>query len=160
MAAGLVAMVARASRDGWPEAGGVIAQAETLRRRVLPLAQADAEAFEEALAALSLPSELEAEVRSMTIGRALERAAAVPLVIAEASADVAALAALVAEKGEPRLRGDAVTAALLAAAATRASAHLVAVNLTTTEDDERVRRAGRLADSAWEAAHTALRIES
>jgi len=52
MAAGLVAKVARASDGYWAEAGGVIGQAETFRARVAPLAQADADAYHEALSAL------------------------------------------------------------------------------------------------------------
>ena len=45
MAAGLVTMVARASKEHWPEAGGAIGQAEAFRARVTPLAQEDAEAI-------------------------------------------------------------------------------------------------------------------
>jgi formiminotetrahydrofolate cyclodeaminase len=43
MGAGLTAMCARNSRDEWPEARGATAQAEALRARIEPLAQADAE---------------------------------------------------------------------------------------------------------------------
>ena len=59
--------------------------------------------------------------------------------------DVAALAAVVAERGEQALRADAVAAALLAEAAARAAATLVEVNLGTTSSDERVARARDLA---------------
>jgi formiminotetrahydrofolate cyclodeaminase len=90
MGAALLAKVARAS-TGWPEASSVIAQAERLRKRTAPLAQRDAEAYEQALAALHLPDQLEPEVRSLAIGQVVGRAAEVPLVIAEAGADVATL---------------------------------------------------------------------
>jgi len=61
----------------------------------------------------------------------------------------------VVERGEPSLRADAVAAALLAAAAAAAAAELVAVNLTASETDERVRRARRLAEDAARAAEEA-----
>ncbi len=155
MAAALAEMAARFSKD-WPEAPGVVAQAKALRERAAPLAQADAEAYEEYLAAIRLPKDLDSEVRDATIGRALSRAAEVPLAIAEAGADVAALGALAAEHGNPNLRGDAVTAALLGEAGARAAANLVAVNLGTTEQDERVRRARQAVVAAAEAAQRAL----
>jgi formiminotetrahydrofolate cyclodeaminase len=155
MAAGLCAKAARASPD-WPEARAAVAQAEQLRRRTAPLAQSDAEAYEEALAALHLPSELEAEVRNMALGQVLARAAEIPLVIAEAAADAASLAALVAERGTPERRGDAVTAALLAEAAARAAADLVVGNLTVAPDDPRAIRARSVAEAASTSAREAL----
>ena len=69
--------------------------------------------------------------------------------------DVAALAAVVAERGDQALRADAVSAALLAEAAARAAATLVEVNLGTTSSDERVARARDLAGSATAAAASA-----
>jgi formiminotetrahydrofolate cyclodeaminase len=157
MAAGLTAMVARAS-DGWAEARAAVAQAERLRRRTAPLAQADAEVYEEALAAMRLPDQVEAEIRDPTIGAALSRAADVPLEIAEAAADTAELAALVAERGDEARRGDAVAAAVLAAAAGQAAATLVAVNLTVTPDDGRVSRARALVTAAEQASKRALEL--
>jgi methenyltetrahydrofolate cyclohydrolase len=146
MAAGLIAKAARASSD-WPEARSAVAQAEQLRRRTAPLAQSDADAYLEALAALHLPDHLESEVRDMALGQVLARSAEIPLVIAEAGADVASLAAVVAERG---------TAAVLAESATRAAAHLVAVNLTVGPDDERVTRARAVTEVAANAAREAL----
>ena len=52
MAAGLVAMTARLSIEHWPEAAAVAAQAETLRERVTPLAEMNAEAYASAISAL------------------------------------------------------------------------------------------------------------
>jgi methenyltetrahydrofolate cyclohydrolase len=156
MSAALSAMVARASKD-WPEAGAAIAQAEQLRRRTAPLAQRDAEAYEEALASVRLPERVEPNVRDAAVGAALARAAEIPLVIAEAGADAASLAALVADRGTPDRRGDAAAAALLAEAGTRAAASLIAVNLGVTPDDDRVVHAQALAASASEAAREAVR---
>jgi hypothetical protein len=49
----------------------------------------------------------------------------------------------------------AATAALLAAASASSAAELVGVNLTASAGDERVREAGRLAESAARAAEEA-----
>jgi methenyltetrahydrofolate cyclohydrolase len=154
MAAALVLKVARAS-DDWSDRAAVIAQGDRLLRRTMPLAQSDAEAYEEALAVLRLPDELETEVRDMAIGQVFARAAEIPLVIAEAGADVACLAEAAAESGTPDRRVDAVCAALLAGAATRVAANLVAVNLIVSPKDERVLRARAVAEVAEAAARNA-----
>jgi formiminotetrahydrofolate cyclodeaminase len=156
MSAGLVAMVARASEEQWDEAGGVIGQAETFRARVAPLAQADAEAYAEALRALRRREELEERYRDQQLRHALERAAEIPLQIAEAGCDLAALAALLVERGNPEVRADAAVAAVLAEGGTRAAAKLVAVNLSASVNDDRVRQAQVLVERASEAAHRAL----
>lgn len=156
MSAGLSAMVARASPD-WPDARAAIAQAELLRKRTAPLAQRDAEVYEEALASMRLPERVEPAVRDATVGAALARAAEIPLVIAEAGADAASLAALVADRGTADRRGDAAVAALLAEAGTRAAACLVAINLAVTPDDDRIVHAQALAKTASQAAREAVR---
>jgi formiminotetrahydrofolate cyclodeaminase len=148
LAAGLTAMVARRSRDSWPEAAGVAAQALTLQARAAPLVQSDAEAWAEALQAL--------DERSAGLEEKLARAAGVPLRIGDLAADVAALAALTAERGEGTYRADAAAAAVLAAAAARIAEKLVAINLSITEGDERRLRGRLSADAAAEAAGRAL----
>jgi formiminotetrahydrofolate cyclodeaminase len=156
MSAGLVAMVARASKGHWDEAGGVVGQAETLRARITPLAQADADAYVEALRALRGREQLEERYRDQQLRAALERAAEVPLRIAEAGADLASLAALLVENGNPEVRADAAVAAVLAEGGTRAAAKLVAVNLAAYEGDPRVRHVDTLAEVATEASGRAL----
>lgn len=155
MAAGLIAKTARVSTD-WPEARSTLAQADRLRRRTAPLAQSDADAYLEALAALHLPKQLESEVRDMALGQVLARAAEIPLVIAEAGADVTCLAALAADRGAPEHRAEAVAAALLAEAGTHVAAYLVATNLIVTPNDERVLRARAVAAVASNAAREAV----
>lgn len=147
-AAALVAMAARFSREHWEDAAGVVAQAETLRQKVLPLADEDAEAYETVLEALRLPPDIGPDRRDEALGAALSRAADVPLAIAEAALDVATLAAELAERGNPNLRGDVATAALLAEAAVRATANLVEINLGTREGDERLQRARELVETS------------
>lgn len=155
-AAALVAMVARFSRSSWPEAGTTVAQAEALRRRALELAREDADALEAFLAARDTSVEPRAEARDFHLGRTLERAADVPLAIAETACDVALLAVHAAERGDGEVRADAVTAALLAHGAARAAAHLVEVNLTSGLKDERVRRVQDLVRTAGAAAEQAI----
>ena len=156
MAAGLVTMVARASMEHWAEAGGVIGQAESFRARVAPLVQADADAYSEALGKLRNRDELEARYRDQKLEAALDRAAEIPLQIAEAGSDLAALAALLVENGNPEVRADAAIASVLAEGGTRAAAKLVEINLGATEDDPRVRHARLLVSVAGEAAERAL----
>ena len=145
-AAELLARIARASKDGWAEAAGVAAQAESLRDRVASLADVAAGAYGDAIGAAGGDYE---------VGRAYARAAEPPLRIAEAAADVTALATLVAENADPALRADAVAAGLIAAGCARAAAELVAVNLTVSANDERVRKVELLAEEAARTAELA-----
>jgi formiminotetrahydrofolate cyclodeaminase len=156
MAAGLVTMVARASNEDWDEAGGVVGQAETFRARVAPLAQADAEAYEAALAALRGRNELAERYRDQKLQAALAHAAEVPQRIAETGSDLACLAALLVENGNPEVRIDAAAACVLAEAGTRVAAQLVEANLGATEGDPRVRHVRTLVAMAEEASQRAL----
>jgi formiminotetrahydrofolate cyclodeaminase len=110
------------------------------------LAQADAAAFAEAVAALERGSEVEEPLRE---------AVSVLLELGETAADVAGLAALTAERCEGRSRGDAAAAAQLATAATEVIATLVEVNLTVGVGDERLIQARRLVEAATRAARQA-----
>jgi formiminotetrahydrofolate cyclodeaminase len=155
-AAGLLAKVARASKDEWVDAPGVAAQAESLRDRVAPLAQLDADAYEAALRVRAETGEQVDERRDFALGRAYARAGEPPLRIVEAATDVALLSIVVAQNGDPSLRTDAAAAGVLAAAAARAAAELVAVNLTASPGDERVLQARTLAGEAARAAEEAF----
>jgi len=154
-AAGLLAKIARASKDGWPEAPGIAAQAESLRDRAEPLAQADAEEYEAALSAPTKTGDESVQRRDFAVGRAYARAAEPPLRIVETATDVAQLSVTVARNGNQSLRADAAAAGAFAAAAARAAAELVAVNLTASAEDPRVVRARALAEDAARAADEA-----
>jgi methenyltetrahydrofolate cyclohydrolase len=154
-AASVVTMVARSSTQ-WADGRGVAAQARHLRSRLVPLAEANADALEAALAAFAGSAETRQERRDAELGRALAHAAELPLAIAEAAADVAALASLAAERGDPRARLDAVVAAVLAEGATTAAAGLVERNLAIRGDDERSMRAGEAKQVASSARTSAL----
>ena len=140
MAAGLVAMAARFSATRLPGAGELADQADELRRRAADLAEAVARAY---------AAVLDARRQSGELQEALHGAALVPLEIAVIGAEVAQLAARVAEAGNPNLRGDAVTGAVLAAASARSAACLVDINVNLGGlDPELSQRAARAADAA------------
>jgi methenyltetrahydrofolate cyclohydrolase len=150
-------MVARSSGEAWDDANGISAQALTIRHRAAPLAAADAEAWEAASEALRAAAEGDGSTEGGgALEAALDRAAAIPLEVAELGADVAALAGLVAENCDPRYRPDAAAAAALAAGAARAAAHLVEVNLAVHKEDQRRARALASADVAADHAGRVL----
>lgn len=154
MAAALVAMVGRGS-SSWRDGAGVAAQARALRVRLTALGAEDAVAFEQVLVTMRDPSG-NRDQRDFAIGKALVRAAEVPLQIAEAAADVAEIAALAAVDGEPRVRPDAAAAATLAEAAVRAATHLVEINLAIVPGDGHSESAARLTAAAAQARARAL----
>jgi methenyltetrahydrofolate cyclohydrolase len=145
MAAGLVAMAARFSAKQLPEAGDLADQADRLRFMAAQLADMDARAYTAVLA-----------TRGPERKEALLAAAMMPLEIAAIGARVAALAVRVAEAGNPNLRGDAVTGALLAAASARSAACLVDINVRLGGLDPKLsRRAARAVADAGDAAERA-----
>ena len=158
MAAGLLAKVARGSVETWPDAAGIAAQAESLRARAAPLAQADAEQYEAALRARGQSGEGQGARQDFALGQAYAKAAEPPLQIARVASDVAQLALSVAQNGDAALWADAFAAALLAAAAAKAAAELVAVNLTASADDRRVLEAAKVAEEAARAAEAARAV--
>jgi formiminotetrahydrofolate cyclodeaminase len=151
MAAEVVAMAARATA-GWKDAPGVAAQARELSGRLVRLAGADAEAFAQVVA---LREDPKADPRDL--GPALERAADVPLAIADAAAATAELAALAAGWAIGYERADAIAAAALAEGATRAAAALVHANLATTRESPRAARADELVQAAASARTAAAK---
>jgi formiminotetrahydrofolate cyclodeaminase len=142
MAAGLVAMAARFSARQLPEAGDLADEADRLRYMASQLADMDARAYTAVLA-----------TRGPERKEALLGAAMIPLEITAIGARVAGLAVRVAEAGNPNLRGDAVTGAVLAAASARSAASLVDINVRLGGlDAELSRRAARAVADASAAA--------
>ena len=151
MAAGLVAMAARFSAARLPGAGDLADRADELRHRAAGLADLDARAYAAVLDARRGPGD--EEQRRPRVREALHGAAVVPLEIAEIGAQVAELAVRVAQAGNPNLRGDAVTGAVLGAAAARSAACLVDINAGLGGLDPGLsRRAGQAAADASAAA--------
>ena len=155
MAAGLVAMAARFSARQLPGAGEVADQADKLRLMAAQLADMDARAYAAVLDAGRQPGD--DRQRGERTREALLGAAHVPLEIAGIGARVARLAVRVAEAGNPNLRGDAVTGALLAAASARSAASLVDINVALGGlDAELSQRAARAVADADDAADQVL----
>jgi len=148
LAAALCAMTAELSARRLAHAPQLAADARGLLRRAAPLAQADADAYGGVLAAQRAPDEPAGGLRQQRISAALAQASAVPLEVAEIGDRVAALATEIAAGGNPSVRGDALTAARLAAAAAQAAAALVRINLAGTPEDPRSAQASQLGDRA------------
>jgi methenyltetrahydrofolate cyclohydrolase len=143
LAAGLAGMAARLSTSQLSDAPELAEQADASRRRVAPLARADAESYGRVLEAYRDPEDRTERVRD-----ALSGAADVPLAVAEAGNEVVGIASRLVEEGNPNLEGDAMAAVLLASAGVRAAAKLVQINLSTVNvDDDRLRRANSLVDT-------------
>ena len=127
LAAGLIAMVARLSARQLADAAAVATEADRLWQRALVLADDDARAYPEVLAAYALPKD--ADGRKDRIRVALERATDVPLEVARVASEAAMAGSSLLEGGNPNLKGDAVAAVLLAEAAARGAATLVELNV-------------------------------
>jgi formiminotetrahydrofolate cyclodeaminase len=129
-AAGLVEMAARATAPDWRDAIATAAQAKALRRRLVATADANAEAYRAARAALAQTRT--GSTRGGGCFTATMTTSAELLVdLASAAADVAVLGAETAERCVPDLRPDAAAAVALADAAVRAAAVLARANLVT-----------------------------
>ena len=157
LAAALCAMTAELSARQLADAPRLAADARGLLRRAAPLAQADADAYGGVLAARREPGQPGGPPRAERVSAALARATEVPLEVAGLGDRVAALAADIAGRGNPAVRGDALTAARLAAAGAQAAAALVQINLAGAPDDARPVRATHLAARAARAAALAAR---
>ena len=116
-----------------------------------------------------LPGGVDEESRRTLIGTSLERAAAFPLAIAEAASNVAELAAVVAEDGDPTRAAPTRRPPRCSRSGRRgAAAHLVEINLGVLEHDDaaaardaaRGRRRGSLGADAGRRAVTAAAHES
>jgi len=143
LAAAVTTKVARTSLSG-----ADAAQAEQLRSRLVRLAEVDAHVFGTARAAVRGVGGTGDQVADVRLGEALSRAAAVPLEIAEACADVAVIAGGLARTVDLSLEPDVSAASLLAAAAAGAAAVLVEANLAVAPEDDRAARARAAAQAA------------
>jgi methenyltetrahydrofolate cyclohydrolase len=131
LGAALAAMAARYSGSRLDDAGELAQKADELRVTVQALIEQDAAAYSRVL-------EIYRSEDRSGLGDALSVAADVPLSIAIAGAEVSELGVLIAEQGNPNLRGDAVTAVLLAESGSRAAGLLVDLNLDLARiEDER-----------------------
>jgi glutamate formiminotransferase/formiminotetrahydrofolate cyclodeaminase len=132
-------------------------RASALAAELTELVRRDAAAFEAVSAAYKLPKATPeaASVRVAAIERAMAPATQSPLEIARAAADVAELAATVAERGNRNAVADAAVAALLADAACRAAALTVSVNTPALRDAPTARTMANQAVAHRDRAATA-----
>jgi formiminotetrahydrofolate cyclodeaminase len=144
LAAGLVEMAAGIAGSTEPAA-----EARSLRERTLELAEDELSSYAPVLEAEKLPRG--DPDRAARLGAALRDASRAPLAIAETAAEIAALGADVADASGRAVRGDAVTATLLAAAAAAAAATLVEINLGARPEDPARGRAAAARRRAGEA---------
>jgi len=147
-AAALVEMVsAVALRKDGPEAAAERRRdrASELRGVALALADADVTAYTAVLDVLRRRGE---PGHGGRLRAALSDAADPPLAIVEIAAELTALAADAAEEARGGVRGEAVTAAVLAEAVVRAGVPLIDLNLAGAPDDPRRARVRELAGIA------------
>lgn len=143
LAAALVAMAARFSTKQLPDAGDIAERADALRAEALPLVAADAAAYSTLLDAFRDTS----EERDRLVAEASKAACEVPLRMTDLAARTAELAVTVCSAGNPNLRGDACTAALLCRSAAASAATLVGINVAAGGLDDRLAETAR-ADAA------------
>jgi methenyltetrahydrofolate cyclohydrolase len=125
MAAGLVEMAAAFEAGGRLDA--VRGRAHELRAEAAVLAAADGRAYGRVLEAMRLPA---GDDRARRLNDAVAGAIDCPMRVLEIAAEVATLAADVAERGNRNLEGDALTGALLAEASARSAATLAQLNVS------------------------------
>lgn len=130
LSAGLTAMAARFSAQQVEDSEELAIQADQLRHCAAALVDEDARAYRAVL-----DTRRDCGAGSGTAREAVQHAAIVPLQICELAGQTATLAARLAADGNPNLRGDAITAALLAEAAARSAASLVRINIAAGAPD-------------------------
>ena len=145
LAAALVTKAARRSRTVWPEAGGAIAQAAALEARLWQAGNDLERTYRQAVEVLESGDQ-------ERIGEFVPAAAEASLELARVAADVAELAVDAAHHCDQAHHADVTVAAILATAAARTGAHLVAVNLLSRPDDARSLEARLLVERSHQSA--------
>lgn len=149
LAAALVEMVSGVALGKDPADLGAVRRrrdrAAGLRGDALALADRDVVAYTEVLAVGRRRDEPGHADRLRDV---LSRAADPPVAIVEIAAEVTALAAQAAAEARGGVRGEALTAAILAEAAVRSGGRIVDLNLGSRPDDPRRARVRELAAAA------------
>lgn len=137
-------------RDVQEQAAAVLEQAHNLRARLAAAVAADAQAFDDLLAAQRRiwPS---AEDKATAVQAATVQAARVPLEVAQLSRDVARLALAMVRSGNPNAVTDAAAAGYMAQAAVQIAALNVRINALQVSDAALV--------ETWRAELEALQTE-
>ena len=130
MAAALVTMIGRASRD-WPQGEQTARDASDLGDRLAALAADDAHVFGRVLDVIRATGLSDTE-REERLGQALLVASEPAVAIAEAAADVVQLATHAEANGKPSMKADAAAASTLARAAVTCAALAIEANLSAS----------------------------
>jgi len=139
MAAGLAAMAAGMSRGKKAYAAydaeltEALAKLGTLREELKAAVDADAASYQAVVAAYKAQKTASSEVGAAAVATALRGATSVPLLVAEASADVGALVQSLRSKTNPKMASDLTVAAALARAALTGALANVETNLESFE---------------------------
>ncbi len=133
-------------------------RASALATELAALVERDAAAYQSVSEAYKLPKAVggDTSVRYGTLQRALLRATETPLAIAHAAAEVAALSADIAERGNTNAVADAAVATLLADAVCRGASLTVRVNVVELADASNGLRLASAAASATQTAAEAV----
>jgi formiminotetrahydrofolate cyclodeaminase len=157
LAAALVEMVSAIALGKDPTEAAATAsrrdRAATLRAQALELADRDVVAYSEVLSVLRRRDE---PGHGGRLRKALSDAADPPLAIVEIAAELCSLAADAACEARGAVRGEAITAAVLAEAVVRAGTPIVDLNLAGARDDPRAARVRELAPVARAGLDRAL----
>jgi formiminotetrahydrofolate cyclodeaminase len=134
----LVCRVTQARADPAPEFAAVLARADALQHRLAGMVDADARAFQNLMAVRRLPQHdaFERTTRRTALRQALGRATHSPLEIAQACADLVAIADRVEALATGEIVSDARVARTLARAALVSSLDTVEQNLPHVLDAE------------------------
>jgi formiminotetrahydrofolate cyclodeaminase len=163
--AAMIAMVARLTikKKGYEEVvdrmRAIADECDDERYTLLALADRDAEAYREVMAAYKLPKASPEEQRawSTTLQKALERAADIPLEVARRSVYLMALAEETLTSGNPNAASDALSAATSLHAAALSALANVDINAITFLDKTRQQELSESANSLRHRAQSLLR---
>jgi formiminotetrahydrofolate cyclodeaminase len=163
--AALIAMVARLTlkKKGYEDVAGRMAaiaeECDEERHILMGLADRDAAAYREVMAAYKLPKETpeQEHTRAFTLQKALENAADVPLEVARRSVYLMGLAEEAIQTGNPNAASDAYSAAAALHAAALSALANVDINAITFVDKTRQRELADSASSLRNRAQSILR---
>jgi formiminotetrahydrofolate cyclodeaminase len=163
--AALIAMVARLTlkKKGYEDVAGRMAaiaeECDEERHILMGLADRDAAAYREVMAAYRLPKETpdQEHTRAFTLQKALENAADVPLEVARRSVYLMGLAEEAIQTGNPNAASDAYSAAAALHAAALSALANVDINAITFVDKTRQRELSDSASSLRNRAQSILR---
>ena len=154
--AALCAMAARLSARQLPakRVQQLSSEGERLALAAASLIDLDAQTYQRVIEATRVArgAAPQAPGGAEAIAVALSHAADVPLRLVELAVQSARLAGELAAEGNQALRGDAITAGLLAQAGARAAAALVRINLASVPADSRLARLNELLAEVAELA--------